>query len=113
MKNINLLNFKNFFYSNNLNFKKKFFLCPFHKEKTPSFLFNNNEKYFYCFSCKKYINKYNSNIILNNDKNYNHINKKSNYNNINNFYFNSIFKKKIINLNNFLKKNFLKKNFFF
>ena len=26
-------------------------LCPFHREKTPSFSINCREKYFYCFGC--------------------------------------------------------------
>lgn len=108
MANIKLLKFDNFFYSNYLNFKKEFFLCPFHKENTPSFLFNKNEGYFYCFSCKKYLNKYNLNILkykFLNNINFNKNSKKKYIINKNkNNYI--LIKKKIINLNNFLKNNF-------
>ena len=32
--------------------KPKYFgRCPFHKEKSPSFLINADEQYFYCFGC--------------------------------------------------------------
>ncbi len=30
--------------------------CPFHKEKNPSFVVNEEQKYFYCFGCKIYGN---------------------------------------------------------
>ncbi|HLX54710.1 MAG TPA: CHC2 zinc finger domain-containing protein [Aquella sp.] len=28
-------------------------LCPFHEEKTPSFLINKDEGLYYCLSCEK------------------------------------------------------------
>ncbi len=30
--------------------------CPFHLEKNPSFVINENDKYYYCFGCKTYGN---------------------------------------------------------
>ena len=31
-------------------------LCPFHKEKTPSFTINKNKQFYYCFGCHEYGN---------------------------------------------------------
>ncbi|MGX7576451.1 CHC2 zinc finger domain-containing protein [Candidatus Vidania fulgoroideorum] len=103
--------------------KKYWAICPFHKEKTPSFLINVKEKYFYCFGCKKngkllYLlyflkkkkyNKYNKLILK--------ILKK---NSINNFFlkkqlkkrkykFNSKIKRFIFSSNNIKFRSFLKK----
>lgn len=115
-----------------------FFFCPFHQEKTPSFVFNMKDSYFYCFSCTKYINENNFNFYFkggvtaenlekffkshksyyyNFNKEYNFFKNKFNNkkNNIEiNFNIKSYFFYKLNNLNNFIKKIFysLKKKIF-
>ena len=39
----------------NYNSEKKIGCCPFHKEKTPSFIWNEKEKYFRCFGCGRVV----------------------------------------------------------
>lgn len=36
-----------------INGTKKWFLCPIHNEKTPSFVWNTDKHYFHCFGCGK------------------------------------------------------------
>lgn len=81
------------FLSNFLSFDKNenkiFSLCPFHKEKTPSFYINDKKQLYYCFGCKKGGN------IINFIMEYKKLNFYESLNFIINFY----------NLNKYLKNN--------
>ncbi len=105
-------------------------ICPFHSEKNPSFIVNEDKKYYYCFGCKTYGNVINFLMRFDNISFLESIKKLSNMSGINlklNSIFNSkkiISKKKyyfklmfklgyiyhkclLINNNNYYIKNFL------
>lgn len=42
---------ENIIFKKELGNNKFLALCPFHSEKTPSFLFDENDKSYHCFGC--------------------------------------------------------------
>ncbi len=72
-------------------------ICPFHSEKNPSFIVNEDKNYYYCFGCKTYGNVINFIMRFDNISFLESIKKISNLYNIDIKFNNLIYNKKINN----------------